>query len=255
MRLTICELRNEPAELEEDWRRLAEHLRAFDSELLLLPEMPFSPWLAASPKAREAAWLEAVERHEVSRTRLRDLGVPVIHTAPVLDEGRRLNRAFATEAGESRPLHDKYYLPDEEGYWEASWYERGDGSFEPATVAGVTVGVQICTELWFLERSRAYGRRGVQLLVVPRATPRSTEERWLAAGRTAAVVAGAWCASSNLVEPPDRGPADLGGRGWLFDPEGEAVATTSAAVPFVTVDIDPAAAGAARATYPRYVEE
>lgn len=31
---------------------------------------------------------------------------------------------------EFRYAHTKYYLPNEEGYWEASWYERGDGDLE-----------------------------------------------------------------------------------------------------------------------------
>jgi len=250
--LTIIELPNDPGALEEAWSALVAHVAASGSDLVLLPEMPFAPWLAARPDRDDGAWARAVEAHERWFERLPELGAPAIFTAPVTDDGRPLNRAFVHHDGRLRPLHDKYYLPDEPGYWEASWYERGDGAFEPAEVAGVRVGVQICTELWFFERARTYGQDGVQLLAAPRATPASTEDRWLTAGRAAAVVSGAWCASSNLVES-GASAADLGGRGWLFDPEGELVAATSRATPFVTVAVDPAAADAAKSTYPRYV--
>lgn len=253
--VTITELPNEPEAREAAWEGLVRHVRASGSDLVLLPEMPFAPWLAARPERDAAEWKRAVEAHERWLGRLPELGAPAIVTAPVVDGGRRLNRAFAHDGGGLRPLHDKYHLPDEPGYWEASWYERGDGVFEPAEVAGVKVGVQICTELWFFDRSRAYGHEGIQLLVAPRATPASTEDRWMTAGRAASVVSGAWCASSNLVEERDGSDADLGGRGWLFDPEGELVAATSRSAPFVTVTVDPAAADAAKSTYPRYVPE
>lgn len=254
-RVTICELPNAVGDLEAAWRRLEVHVQKAASELVLLPEMPFAPWLAADPEPDAQAWQEAVAMHERWTGRVVELGVPTLFTAPVIEAGRRLNRAFVCEGQGLRALHDKYFLPDEEGYWEASWYERGDGSFEPAEVAGLTVGVQICTEIWFFEHARAYGRKGVQLLAVPRATPAGTRGRWLAAGRAAAVVSGAWCASCNLVEPRGSSAADLGGRAWLFDPEGELVAATSTAAPFVTVEIDPAAADIARTTYPRYVRD
>lgn len=253
--LTITELPHAAAAREAAWKALVAHVAARGSDLVLLPEMPFSPWLAARPDREDAAWGRAVEAHERWSERLPELGAPAIFTAPVTVGGRPLNRALAYDDDGLRPLHDKYYLPDEPGYWEASWYDRGAGAFEPAEVAGLRVGVQICTELWFFERSRAYGRDGVQLLVAPRATPASTEDRWLTAGRAAAVVSGAWCASSNLVEEAGGSDADLGGRGWLFDPEGELVAATTRSTPFVTVSVDPAAADAAKATYPRYVAE
>ena len=41
----------------------------------------------------------------------------------------------------------------------------------------------------------------------------------------------------------------------MVDPEGEVLAITSEAMPFVTVDIDPAMAKAAKRGYPRYVRD
>jgi N-carbamoylputrescine amidase len=49
---------------------------------------------------------------------------------------------------------------------------------------------------------------------------------------------------------------NFGGTGWIIDPEnGTLLATTTGSEPFVTMDIDPGWAEAAKATYPRYVPD
>lgn len=256
MRITVCQLPDDPSLLLDAWRGLRAHAEAAGSELVLLPEMPFHPWVGVAETPDPEVWEAAARAHETWIGRLGELGADaVVATRPVLHGDSRRNRAFAWSEDGIRDLHDKYYLPDEEGYWEASWYERGDDDFEVAEVAGVRVGVQICTEMWFFQRARAYGRDGAQLLLVPRATPRDTHEKWLAGGRAAAVVSGAFCASSNLWEPPGRSPADLGGGGWLIDPDGAVLATTSESTPWISVDVDPVRADDAKAGYPRYVPD
>ena len=87
------------------------------------------------------------------------------------------------------------------------------------------------------------------VILSPRATESRTTAKWLAAGVVAAVRSGAFCLSSNRVDPNGL----CGGVGWIIDPDGEVLATTSADAPFVTMDIDPAVATSARASYPRYV--
>jgi N-carbamoylputrescine amidase len=63
--------------------------------------------------------------------------------------GTRLNEGFAWSAGDGyRAVHDKVFLPNEAGYWEAGWYSPGARVFETAAVAGASVGLLICTELW-----------------------------------------------------------------------------------------------------------
>jgi predicted amidohydrolase len=186
----------------------------------------------------------------------------VIASRPVGRSNDRRNEGFVAspDTGYS-PVRHKYYLPDEEGFWEARWYERGEGTF-PLTQAGpATVGLLICTELWFLERARVYGRAGAHLLAklarsaiaVPRATGKPTLAKWLIGGRAAAVVSGAYVGSSN--KRSDDPAVDLGGEGWLVGPDGEVLALTSPASPAVTVSIDLAHAEAAKRTYPRYVRE
>ncbi|WP_460744499.1 carbon-nitrogen hydrolase family protein [Mariniluteicoccus endophyticus] len=173
-------------------------------------------------------------------------------TRPIEREGRFHNAAYTLEAGRLSDVHLKRYLPDEPGYWEATWYAAGPTSFEIFDVAGARAGVQICTEMWFFEHAREYARAGAQLLLAPRATPHESRDKWLAGGRAAAVSAGAWCLSSNHWIPGG-GAIDHGGLGWVVDPDGQVLATTSEDQPFVTVDIDLATADAAKRTYPRYV--
>lgn len=47
MKVTVCAFPAGPTGLESAWNALGEHVRSEGSDLVLLPEMPFSRWLAA----------------------------------------------------------------------------------------------------------------------------------------------------------------------------------------------------------------
>lgn len=255
MRVTVCQLRNDDDGLDADLQALSSHVRERGSDLLLLPEMGLGPWLAATRDVDPAAWEAAMAAHEQRLGRL-DVGATVVAgTRPVLTRGEPRNRAYvrATD-GALEDGHEKHHLPDEAFYWEASWYRPGDGPGETFTIAGARAGLVICTEMWFFQHARRFGQEGAQLLLVPRATPHRTQERWLFGGRSAAVVSGTYCLSSNPYLPYGAA-ADLAGVGWVIDPEGRVLATTSPEVPFATVDLDLAAADQAKTTYPRYVND
>jgi predicted amidohydrolase len=256
LKVTVCEFHDEPAELEEDWDRLVLHVKAESSDVVLLPEMPFVSWFARSQHFDLATWQQAVSAHDAWQTRFEELAPAVILSSrPMNGNGCRLNEGFVWErASGYRAAHTKYYLPDEAGFWEAAWYERGDERFAPVDVGGLRIGFVICTELWFMERARAYGKAGIHLLVTPRATEPASLDKWLTGGRTAAVVAGAFGLSSNRVSA-GTGPAEFGGQGWIVSPDGEVLGLTSRQHPFVTVEIDPSAAERAKTTYPRYVPD
>ncbi len=256
MRVTICEMNDEAGLFARDWEQLAAHVRAAGSELVLLPEMPFSPWFARARSFDAVTWRAAIAAHNEWLARLPELApAAVLASRPIEAGGRRLNEAFGWDlAAGYRALHTKRYLPNDEGFGEASWYDRGDGSFEPAWIGGACLGCLLCTELWFTERARTYGRQGIHLLACPRATGRATVDKWLVGGRAAAVVSGAYCLSSNRVNPAGS-PVEFGGSGWICDPDGEVLAVTARERPFVTLDLDLRVAEAAKHTYPRDVEE
>lgn len=262
LRVTVCQLPNDFTAFEDAWRRLIEHARDQRSDLVLLPEMPFSPWLASTKTVDSAAWDAAVADHDRWFAQLGELGAATVLTSkPMVERGTRYNQAVVWHQpsgqadGDELPfIHRKQYLPDEPGFYEASWYTRGNAGFGVAEAGGIRLGFAICTELWFLGRARAYAIGGLQLLACPRATYASSSDKWLAGGRTAAVVSGAYCLSSNFDGPAAEGA--WGGTGWIIEPEeGEVLAVTSAEQPFATVEVDLGVADRAKKTYPRYVDD
>ena len=251
MKITVCELPDDESPLSRAWDALAEHTHRVGSELVVLPEMPFAPWFAVAPTYDEAVWCRAVEQHERWLERLPELApAAVIGTRPLTRSARRVNEAFAWDAERGyRPVHHKRYLPDEEGFWEAHWYAPGDGDFIPASVAAACIGVLICTEQWSMGHAQRYGKAGVHLIATPRCTGRATVEKWVTGARAVAIVSGAYSVSSNRSA---QSGGDFGGAGWVIDPDGRVLALTTGDEPVRTVEIDLAAAEAAKRTYPRY---
>lgn len=257
MKVTVCQLDNRSDALEPMLAELGRHIKAENSDFLLLPEMCFHQWLAADRQPVREHWLASVDAHARQILQLGQLGArAIIGTRPIVtDSGAFRNQAYLWTA-EPRvlPVHEKYYLPDEESYWEASWYQRGELEFETCRALEIEIGVQICTEMWFFEWARHFARAGADVLCIPRATPHASTEKWLAGGQAAAVCAGAWCLSSNLWNPPG-GKADCGGLGWIISPEGDVMAQTDDDNPFASVEIDIEFARQSKVTYPRYVAE
>lgn len=250
MKVTVCEMPDGPQEFEVAWGKLAGHARRVSSDLVLLPEMPFFYWFCASPKPDPKVWKEAVRRHEEWTGRLGELGAPVVvGSRPVERGGRRLNEGFAWTRGRLEAVHYKNYLPNEGGFYEASWYERGDRTFTPFEASGWKSGLMICSDLWSMASARSFGKDGVDLIAVPRSTPEASLEKWIAGGKVAAVLAGAYCISSN--RSGRRGEVRYAGRGWVIDPDSRVLALTSPQRPFMTVEIIQAMARKAKKTYPR----
>lgn len=246
--------------LEGSWAGLVAHVRAHGSQLVVLPEMPFAPWLAASTDVDLDRWDETVALHGVWLDRLDELGAgAVVTTLPVVDGGRRFNEAIVwTRSRGIVGRRRKTFLPDEAGFREASWYDRGPVAFPVVSTPVVDLGVMVCTELWFPEHARQLGRDGARLLAVPRATPAASVGRWEAGARTAASIAGAFLISVNRAGSAQgddgRGPRFDGGS-TIIDPEGDVLARTTPTTPFATATLDLDLAEVARSTYPRYVDD
>jgi N-carbamoylputrescine amidase len=255
MKVTVCELSNEIDILEQEWQELVSHVKSEGSELVLLPEMPFYSWLAQTNQVEVEKWQASIEMHDRWMSRLTELKPAlVLSSRPVIKQGKRLNEAFVwDEVIGYQAVHHKYYLPNEEGWWEASWYERGEKDFTVIQSRRGRVGFLICTELWFNFHAREYARQSIELLVCPRATEVTSIDKWIAGGRTAAVVSGAYCLSSNFSH---RGGESMkwGGSGWIIEPaEGQVLGVTSREQPLLTLEIDLSVAEVAKHTYPRYV--
>jgi len=213
-------------------------------DLVVLPELAFMPWLCATREVDPVAWARAAEEQHLER--LADIPARVVVGTRA---NGRLNEAFAFTADTGlQVLHQKTYLPDEEGFWEASWYDRGPVSFQVIDTPAGRVGTSVCTEMWFTQHAFA----GANIIAVPRATPIETTEKWLAGGMAHAVTSGAFCVSSNRSEAVSG--TTMGGAGWIADPDGTMLAVTSAVQPVIVADLDLEVARTAKSTYPRYVE-
>jgi len=255
MKTTVCQLPDHPGHFEKAWNRLAGHVQNKESELVLLPEMPFFPWVAQSKKGDPEVWKRAVEAHDRWLERLTDLAPAVVlGSRPVIHKGVHLNEGFIAEPdGTYTAAHHKYYLPQEKWFWEASWYERGEEDFSVHRAGKADTGFLICTELWVMSRAVDYGKQGVHLIATPRATERATAEKWLTGGRVCSISAGAYHISSNRCGPDQTETFEFGGKGWIAGPDGQILGITTDESPFFTADLNPAAAEKAKETYPRYI--
>lgn len=256
MRLVVCEAPPEMDPGDEDWQKLAAKIKEHEPDVVLLNEMPFGQWLAAAPEPDESSLIASHQLHEEGVKHFHDLGARwLMGTRPTFEQGRSVNQAFVWEANRGLvPAHTKQFFPDEEGFYEARWFERGESHFRLADVHELKVGFLICTEVMFNEWARYYGRSGAHIIAVPRAAGRPSLRRWKTALSMAAIVSGCYVVSSNRAGFDSKGQ-EFGGCGWIFDPFGDLVAETSRENSVVSADLDIALVEQAQLDYPCYVKE
>ena len=246
IKVGVCECPSDLSPDSDAWKRLCESVSREAPQLFLLNEMPFGSWIAAGSEFDEAIWNESVDAHERGMRHLNELGAAIVAgTQPRMNGSLHTNEAFIGDEA----VHTKQYFPDEEGFYEARWFDPGERNFRVASAGALRCGFLICTELMFNEHARRYGRIGAHAILVPRATGSGSLDRWLVAMRMAAIVSGSYVLSSN------RSGQNFGGRGWIIDPFGTAVATTSAETPAAFHEIDTELVEKAQREYPCYVRE
>jgi N-carbamoylputrescine amidase len=231
------------------WAGIEAALAEARPDILVTNELPFGPWLADRGDFSRAGAQASIRAHEAGIARLATLGIPaILSSRPVWNGERLANEAFVLEGSPLRPLHRKQAFPNEPGWFESHWFEGDRSGFAVAEVLGIGVGVLLCTEAMFNEHARFYGRQGAALIVIPRASGASLDP-WKTAGAMAALVSGAYVASSNRVGGP------FGGHGFAYAPGGRLLDETDAAHPMRIFDLDSEVAASARQGYPCYVAE
>ncbi len=254
MKLTITNWDARPASFAAQAAALRAHVAETGSGLVLLPEMPFTPWLPLSEKKVQADWEQSVHEHDARIAELGTmLGVALAGSRPLVEDGVNRNQAFLWADGLWLPvLHQKCRLPAEDWYWEAHWFEPGTPQTTPLAFGGLKFGFAICTELWDSNHGRKLARAGADVLLVPRATPDFGNDVWVAGARALAVQTGCYVLSANFAYART---ADFifEGLAAACGPDGELMALTSAATPFATVEISAEASRRAKTTYPRYI--
>ena len=252
MRVSVCELPDNRLEFELAWDSLVQHVSFVQSDLVVLPEFPASPWFGWTPEYSDETWQAAVSAHERLIATLRQFApAVVVGSIPTTRESGRHNVAFVwSESTGPRELHRKTILPEEPGFHEQSWYAPGGERPAAVAIGELKLGVLLCSELMAAERARTLGAEGAHVIAVPRAT--GDHERWVVASRMAAISSGAYLLSSNRTGQGSGG-LHFGGRGLIVDPDGTVLAETTRAKPFATANVDLQLANDAKSTYPRYL--
>jgi N-carbamoylputrescine amidase len=249
MRLTVCEFPDDALAFESTWDYLKCALDAESTDLLVLPELAGTEGFWTKPIFDPAVWRNAVALHARLPAQLQLLSARrVLGTRAVETNRRRLNESFLwTAARGLQTGRSKAWLPEQEGGWEATWFDHDAPKIVPVDDDGLRFATLICTEIMVSAAPRALGHAGVQIIAVPRAT--GGHRRWEVATQMAAISSGAFVATAN------RRGGDFAGGSWIIGPDGEELARTSAETPIVTIEIDLVEADNAKLTYPRIVKD
>ena len=76
MKVTVCELPDNRKAFESAWEELVIFIRKQQSDLVLLPELPFSSWFARTPQFDAQVWQRAQQEHDVMESDGGPRGLP-----------------------------------------------------------------------------------------------------------------------------------------------------------------------------------
>jgi N-carbamoylputrescine amidase len=232
--------------------RLAE-ARALGAELALLPELPLDAWSPAAKAARdEDAEPPDGPRHRIFAEAARREGIGIAGGAIVIDPktGARHNTALVFDAhGALRGSYRKLHLPEEPGYWETTHFQPGTEPPAPIDGFALPLGVQLCSDVNRPSGSHLLSALGAMAILVPRATERSTYDRWSVVFRANAVTSAAYVLSVTRPEPEQGVP--MGGPSVAVDPTGRVLVETTD--PVAVVRLERQVVLDARVAYPGYL--
>ena len=105
MRIATAEIPDEVAGYAATIDKIAAHVEDERPDLLVLPEMPFAPWIFHSAVFDATSWAQIVAQHAEWLDRLAHrVSVPILASRPTTQNGARLNQAFYVD-GERRCFH------------------------------------------------------------------------------------------------------------------------------------------------------
>ena len=244
MKICTTEFPDEISKHEEAIDSLASHVAETEPDLLVLPEMPFTPWLFHVDTFSKTKWEQTVESHARVLERLgATITTPIITSRPITVDGNNLNQAiYLDRARNIHPLRSKQYLPNDFPAVERVWFSEGEQSDRVFDIQECKIGLQLCSEIMYTEIPRNLAMAGAQIIVQPRAT--GDHPRWRAASILGASTSGAFVVGANR-RSSER--VWFTGGSWIYSPFGNLLAEASEINPFVTYDINLAEANKAKA--------
>jgi predicted amidohydrolase len=239
MKLTVCELPDGGKQFASAWQRLANHVHAARSDLVLLPDMPFAPWFAGGREFDIGVWQSAVRAHEQWEPRLGELGATYVLSSRPVDFGNEpYDEAFVWDAEYGpRSVHAKAEFRNEQGAWENHWYRSTYPDFTPLELNGLRIGFLMGAELANETEAWRYGEEHVDVIAVPRGANTLPFDAWLERAKQLAQASHAYVMASTRSGP-------FGGQGCILSPAGEVLGVTSAADPCITRNVEFAKSGA-----------
>jgi predicted amidohydrolase len=127
MKITVCDFPDEADRKTAAWAALVDYTASVAPDLVILPEVPFCPWIFTGESVDPALWQDALNRHDAMLKSLNQLTCRwVMASRPVEDNGKRFNEAFLWSAGKGYcPARRKWYLPDAATARETVWFHKG----------------------------------------------------------------------------------------------------------------------------------
>jgi len=232
-------------------RRLRE-ARDKGAALAVLPEIPCNPWSPATTQARDDdAEEQGGPRWRMQSEAARSIGIALVGGAIVRDaSGVRRNTAIVFDArGEVVGTYCKLHLPEEPGFWETSHYDPGVEWPRAFEVAGLRVGVQICSDINRPEGCHLLGAQGADVIIAPRSTERVTFHRWRPVFIANALTSA--CYVMSVDRPSPEQGVEIGQPSFAVSPDAEVLIESSDAVTVATVDRG--TVKACRQRYPGYL--
>lgn len=236
--------------------RLESHLaeaKSRGASIAVLPEIPANPW---SPATKEALDDDAEpplgRRSQMQMRAAGKVGIGLVGGAIIRDpkSGVRRNTALIiNSSGDLIGTYCKLHVPEEPGFWETSHYDPGVEPPRPHNIAGIQLGVQICSDVNRPEGSHLLGAQGADVIAAPRSTEQVTYSRWKPVFIANAITSRCYVLSVDRPSP-EQGVL-IGQPSIAVAPNGEVLVESEETV--TTVTLERAALEKAKQDYPGYL--
>jgi N-carbamoylputrescine amidase len=247
MKICTTEIPDEISQYEKAIDSLASHVAEMKPDLVVLSEMPFTPWIFHVDTFSQKKWEQTVESHAKILNQLcTTISTPIITSRPISVDGINLNQAiYIDQARNVQPLRSKRYLPNDYPAVERVWFNEGEQSNTVFDLQGCKIGIQLCSEIMYTEIPRILGMAGAQIVIQSRAT--GNHPRWRAASILGASTSSAFVVGANRRSFERDW---FTGGSWIYSPQGDLLAETSESNPTMTHEVDLAEANEAKTEYP-----
>lgn len=173
----------------EQMLQLAEQAREQGARLVLFPELAISGYPPEDLLLRPSFYQDV----QVQLARLRAASVQIALAVgwPEWADGHRYNAVSVFDGGECIAHYRKMDLPNNEVFDERRYFSAGEHA-TVFTLDGVSMGLNICEDIWHATAPRLAREAGAELLLVPNASPfhRGKEQERLEIARSRAQESG-----------------------------------------------------------------